>query len=313
MAKTIKTKKEKKPIKKLTEIIDKVIKEKTMNKEETPLKTAQTIELKTSEKEPQIIPEETLEKSVENSTPEVNTEDLVNVLKIPMSEAESENEEPSNSIKEAIFDDDEQIDEKDNESEENLNDRYFEDPEEIESDEDYDSSFFDDEELMSEMAVEVIDLGMQYLAMGIAQDFDNPEKYAVSDYKKKKIKKPLTILLRKRGTKVSPEIMFGVVLLVVYSPMIILAVQERKAKTKAKEEEIKKKKRESIARNIPSSVQDVDHEEIIRQQKEAVGTPVPSITPMVVPEETKSKGRPKGSKDKGKRSTKGYKGNKNAK
>jgi hypothetical protein len=314
MAKKIKTKKEKQPVKKVIEKIDKVIKEKTMNKEETPLKTAQTIELKTSEKEPQIIAEETTPKSVENATPEVNTDDLVNVLKIPMSEAKLENEEPTgSSVKSAIFDDDQPEELADNEHEENLNDKYFGDQEDVDSDEDYDSSFFEDEELMSEMAVEVIDLGMQYLAMGIAQDFDNPEKYQVSDYKKKKIKKPLTILLRKRGTKVSPEIMFGVVLLVVYSPMIILAVQERKAKAKVKEEEMKKKRREKIARNIPSSVIEVDHEEIIRQRKEAVNTPVDSITPMVIPEKPKSKGRPKGSKDKNKRSTKGYKGNKNAK
>jgi len=313
MDKKNKSKKEKQPIKKVINKIDKVIKEKQMNKEENPLKEAQTIELKTTEKEPQIISDKTTEKPIENVTPEVNTTDLVNVLKIPMSEAKSESDDSKvDSVKSAIFDDD-AINENDNEHEEDLNDRYFGDSEDKDSDEDYDSSFFEDEELMSEMAVEVIDLGMQYLAMGIAGDFENPEKYAVSDYKKKKIKKPLTILLRKRGTKVSPEIMFGVVLLVVYSPMIILAVQERKAKSKIKEEEIKKKKRESIARKIPSNVIEVDHEEIIRQRNEAINDPVNSITPMVIPEQPKSKGRPKGSKDKGKRSSKGYKGNKNAK
>ena len=279
------------------------------NKEETPLKKAQTIELKMDENQPQTTPIETTQKSVEiEPTPEVSSKDLVSVLNIPMQEASIESDKPSNEIKSAIFDTSEPIDEE--EDVENLNDRYMGEDDD-ESEEDYDSAFFEDEELMSEMAVEVIDLGMQYLAMGIAGDFENPEKYAVSDYKKKKIKKPLTILLKKRGTKVSPEIMFGVVLLVVYSPMMILAMQERKAKGKIKEEEAKKKRREAIASKIPSSVQDVDHEEIIARRREE-DAPVPSITPIIIPEKPKSKGRPKGSKDKGKRTTKGYKGNKNA-
>ena len=309
MDKKKKAKKGKTINEKVNKETDKVIKEKIMNKEETPLKNAQTIDLKMEEKEPQITPEETTEKTPEK-TPEVNTDDLINVLKVPMQEATLEEmDNDSGSVKDAIFDDPEDdVLEPDIEEEENLNDKYFK---EKESEDDFDGTFFEDEELMSEMAVELIDLGMQTLAQSVAGDFDNPEKYAVSDYKKKKIKKPLTLLLRKRGTKVSPEIMFGVVLLVVYSPVMILAVQDRKAKKKKQQEaqqKAKKKKMDVANSNIPSNIIEVDHEEIMRRQQPPP-PPQETITPMVVP---KSKGRPKGSKDSKKRKTGGYKGNKNA-
>ena len=142
---------------------------------------------------------------------------------------------------------------------------------------------------------------MQTLAMGIAQDFDNPEKYAVTEYKKNKIKKPLELLLRKRGAKVSPEVMFGVVLLVVYAPTMMIAVKERKEKLKAK-----KKAKTDVADQIPDHIQSVDHEEIIRSEDINAQKP---ITPIIIP---KKKGRPKGSKDNKKRSGKNYIGNKNA-
>ena len=326
MAKKIKTKKEGGRNKEITQKKDKEIKEKISNKGDDSLKNAQIIELETTQKTPQIMEDEMTQKTSENDpiideTPaqEVDTDDLVNVLKIPMQQAKTEDDKPSE-IKEAIFDDDTEEPEVVEEPRENLNDRYFGDDMDSESEEDYDGAFFEDEKLMSEMAVEVIDLAMGYLCMTVAQDFENPEKYQVSDYKKNKIKKPLQILLKKRGTKVSPEIMFGVVLLVVYSPMVILAVQERKEKQKLKKEEMAKNKKRDSAKNIPPNIIEVDHEEIINRQKaearqraEANAQKQATITPMVVPEQPKSKGRPKGSKDSKKRSTKGYKGNTNAK
>ena len=323
MAKKIKTKKEGGGNKEITQTKDKEIKEKISNKGDDSLKNAQIIELETTQKTPQIIDDETTQKSEqidEEPAKEIDTDDLVNVLKVPMVEAK-EKTNKAEEIKEAIFDSESEDDDEDEEPEtENLNDKYFKDTDDYQSADDFDNQFFEDEKLMSEMAVEVIDLGMQYLAMGIAQDFENPEKYQVSEYKKNKIKKPLQILLRKRGTKVSPEIMFGVVLLVVYSPMVILAVQERKEKQKLKKEEMAKNKKRDSAKNIPPNIIEVDHEEIINRQKaearqraEANAQKQATITPMVVPEQPKSKGRPKGSKDSKKRSTKGYKGNTNAK
>ena len=271
------------------------IKEKMMNKVEDQIEKEQTKDLETDQKTPPIIEEEMAEKEVEN-TPisDVGTDDLVNVLKIPMQDANNDNDETD--VHSAVFDGDDDDDEDDLVDEENLNDKYFRD---TESEEDFENSFFEDEKLMAEMGVEMIDLAMQTLAMTIAKDFDNPEKYAVSDYKKNKIKKPLELLLRKRGAKVSPEVMFGVVLLVVYAPTMITAINERKEKMKA----AKRPQEPDVADQIPEHIQEVHPQPTSR----------PTAQPMPIPAEPiKKKGRPKGSKDSKKRSTKGYKGNKNA-
>ena len=268
------------------------IKEKIMNKVEDRIENAQTKELEIDQKTPPIIEEEIAE-----NTPisDIGTDELVTALKIPMEDAKVDSEPVD--VHSAVFDSEDDIEEDAEEvEEENLNDRYFED--DGESEEDFDNSFFDDSKLMAEMGVEIIDLGMQTLAMTIAQDFDNPKKYEVSDYKKSKIKKPLELLLRKRGAKVSPEVMFGVVLLVVYAPTIITAINERKEKNKAR-----KNPKPDIAEQIPEHIQEVH----------PVPKTRPTAEPMVIPvDPPKKKGRPKGSKDMKKRSTKGYKGNTNA-
>ena len=280
----------------------KQIKEKMMNKVEDMVeneqkttekmeeKPAQKIDLEMDQKEPETEP--IIDKS---PAQEVGTDELVSVLKIPMADAKVETEPE---VHNALFDSPENNDPEfeDEEEEENLNDKYFK----SESEDDFDSEFFEDETLMAEMGVEIIDLGMQTLAMGIAKDFDNPEKYAVSEYKKKKIKKPLELLLRKRGAKVSPEVMFGVVLLVVYAPTLITAVQERREKMKAK-----KNPKPDIAEQIPEHIQEVRKPAPPPQQEDMVfnkNTPPPTAEPMVIPAEPiKKKGRPKGSKDKTKR------------
>jgi len=289
------------------------MKEKIKNNADSMVENAQTKELEMDQKSTPIIETETTEKPVENTIPaetkvidDVGTSELVSVLKIPMQDAKIETETPD--VHSAIFDGDDNDDDVDDDVEtENLNDRYFDDDKtDQKSDDDFDNDFFEDEKLMAEMGVEIIDLGMQTLAMGIAQDFDNPEKYAVSDYKKNKIKKPLELLLRKRGAKVSPEVMFGVVLLVVYAPTMITAIQERKEKANQKAQ-ARKNAQNDVAEQIPDHIQSVDHEQIMRDQED-VNAPRP-ITPIIIP---KKKGRPKGSKDNKKRSSKGYKGNSNA-
>ena len=119
-----------------------------------------------------------------------------------------------------------------------------------------------------------------------------------SDYKKNKIKKPLEALLRKRGAKVSPEIMFGVVVLIVYAPVFMTAINERKKKNDAR-----KNPKPDVAEQIPKHIKEVH----------PVPETRPTANPMVIPvDPPKKKGRPKGSKDSKKRSTKGYKGNTNA-
>ena len=288
----------KKQIKEVKEKPTQKIKEKISNKVDDMVKNPQTTDIEIEEKPPQKIKVEMPKKEAENievieekPTIKITEEELVKVLKIPMQEAEVEGK--SSSVKEALFSSPESPEPEfeEEEEEENLNDKYFDSDS---SDDDLDSMFFEDEELMSEMAVEIIDLGMTTMAQAIAKDFDNPKKYSVSEYKKNKIKKPLRLLLKKRGVKVSPEIMFGVTLLVIYAPIMVLAVQERKAKANPPTD---------IAEEIPEHIEKVNAEEIRKKYQ--------SPTPM--PEVKKKGGRPKGSKDKKPRKTDGYKGNVNSK
>lgn len=271
----------------------KKIKEKIMNKVEDRIENAQTNDLETEQKTPPIIEEETEEKSQIN---DIGTEELVSALKIPMQDAKNDDSDPVD-VHTAMFDGEDDIeDEEDAEEIENLNDKYFGDDEE--SPDDYDNSFFEDSKLMAEMGVEILDLALQTGAMAIAKDFENPQKYETSEYKKNKIKKPLQKLLEKRGAKVSPEVMFGVVVLIVYAPVFMTAINERKKKNQAQ-----KNPQPDVAEQIPEHIQQVHP---VQAQK-------PTAQPMVVPPAPpKKKGRPKGSKDTKKRKTTGYKGNKNA-
>jgi len=277
----------------------KKIKEKIMNKVEDKMENAQTKDLETDQKTPPIIEEETAEKSPIN---DIGTDELVSALKIPMQDAKSESEPVD--VHSAIFDsEDEDVEEAEEIEEENLNDRYFGD-DDPQSEEDFDNSFFEDSKLMAEMGVEILDLALQTGAMAIAKDFENPEKYETSEYKKNKIKKPLQKLLEKRGAKVSPEVMFGVVVLIVYAPVFMTAINERKKKNDAK-----RNPAPDVAEQIPDHIQEAHPVNQNPSRPNPMPNPMP---PPMPPNPIKKKGRPKGSKDSKKRSTKGYKGNKNA-
>ena len=276
----------------------KKIKEKIMNKVEDRMENAQTNDLQMDQKTPPIIEEETAEKLPIN---DIGTEELVSALKIPMQDAKTEDDEPVD-VHTAMFDS--EPEEEEEEEIENLNDKYFGDDyqeKDYQSEDDYDNSFFEDSKLMAEMGVEILDLALQTGAMAIAKDFENPQKYETSEYKKNKIKKPLQKLLEKRGAKVSPEVMFGVVVLIVYAPVFMTAINERRKKNKESQEP-------DIADQIPDHIQ-----EVRRVETPPVQPQRPTAEPMVVPPAPpKKKGRPKGSKDSKKRKTTGYKGNKNA-
>ena len=284
-------------------VIEEKDKEIITNKGVDMEENAQTIDLKIAEKEDKVIETETTGKPVENtqtSQSEIGEQQLVDALKIPMQKADNENEE--NPVKEALFNSPENEpkfeSEEEEEETEDLNDRYFGGESDGENEDFGDGVFFEDETLMAEMGVEVIDLFMTSVAQGIAGDFSDNKDFSVSDYKKNKIKKPLELLLRKRGVKASPEVMLIIVLLVVYTPMMVLAVNKRKEKQK------KKNKKRDVANDIPQHITEVDYQ--------AVNQSVKSAEPMVIPIE-KKKGRPVGSKDTSKRKTDKYKGNKNAK
>ena len=115
-------------------------------------------------------------------------------------------------------------------------------------DEDGDGDFmFSDHVLMAEMGVEIIDLLMTTGAMAIAKDFGNEEKYSVSDYRKSKLKKPLAMLLEKKGKTLPPEVMFILVIIGVYAPVMMTAMQERQRKNA----EDKQKKKDKIDQETP--------------------------------------------------------------
>lgn len=274
----------------------KKLKEKIMNKVEDRIENAQKNDLEMDQKTPPIIENEMEEKSVENEPiNDIGTDELVTALKIPMQDAKVDSEPED--IHSAVFESEVEEPEIEEEEEtENLNDRYFK--EDYQSEDDFDNEFFQDSKLMAEMGVEILDLALQTGAMAIAQDFENPDKYEVSEYKKNKIKKPLQKLLEKRGAKVSPEVMFGVVVLIVYAPTFMTAINERRRKNQEKNNP-----QPDIAEQIPEHIQEVRP---VQQGR-------PTAEPMVIPPDPpKKKGRPKGSKDSKKRKTSGYKGNKNA-
>ena len=97
-----------------------------------------------------------------------------------------------------------------------------------------DSPFFEDNELLADVGVELIDMMMTYGAMAIAQDFGNEEKYAVSPKRRNRLKEPLAKILQNREIKTAPELAFAFMIVAAYSPIMIAAVQERNRKKKAK-------------------------------------------------------------------------------
>ncbi len=92
------------------------------------------------------------------------------------------------------------------------------------------SALFEDNELLAEIGVEMIDMMMTYGAMALAQDWDNEKKYSIKDARKKKLRDPLAKILESREVKTAPELVFAFMIVVSYSPIMISAVQERRAK-----------------------------------------------------------------------------------
>jgi len=94
------------------------------------------------------------------------------------------------------------------------------------------SSLFEDNELLAQIGVELIDMMMTYGAMAIAKDWDNEEKYAIKEKRKKRLEAPLQKILENRQVKTAPELVFAFMLIVSYSPVMIMGVQERRRKKK---------------------------------------------------------------------------------
>ena len=205
----------------------------------------------------------TLENGIPREEVVKNTseKDVLQMLRIPTAESQEKGEEKSFQ-KEAepefdiIRDEDEPFfsDEKEedpfatDDQKENVEDEFsnFDDYKDMgEGDADW---MFSDHALMAEMGVEIIDLLMTTGCMAIAKDFGNDEKYSVPDYKKAKLKKPLAMLLEKRGKTLPPEVMFVLVVIGVYAPALFVAVQERQRKGKEAQAEAEREAQAQVVK-----------------------------------------------------------------
>ena len=116
-------------------------------------------------------------------------------------------------------------------------------PQPAPSDDD-DMNELEDPELLADLAVEVVDLIVVMVATGIAGEH-RPE-FEVSEYKRKKIKKPAAILLARLGAKVDPWVVLLIAFLAVYGPVVYQAIQiknekkKRAAQLKAQQDKIEK-------------------------------------------------------------------------
>ena len=213
-------------------------------------------------------------KNVENIAKELSQEDLINALNIPVENDGKDREE---------IDQNKIVDEPQFEN--------------VDMGSSLENEMFEDSDLMAEIGVELIDLLIVNGCQAIAKDWGNEDKYSVSDRKKSKLKKPLAQLLRKKGTKIEPEYIFGIMVLVMYAPKLIEAVQQRKANKKKAQQETQIEKIQ-----LPNNP---------RSPRPAFATPLEVVETQTQIEEQpvkkKRAGRPKGSKDTKPRKTDGYK------
>ena len=242
--------------------------------------------------------------NIDNVAKELSQEDLINALKIPVQNDGKDREEIDQNkiVDEPEFEDVESSIEDDDDFD-------LDNDDDLNFGEDMGSSLenelFEDSDLMAEIGVELIDLLIVNGCQALAKDWGNEDKYSVSDRKKSKLKKPLAQLLRKKGTKIEPEYIFGVMVLVMYAPKVIEAVQQRK---------INKQKAEAKPEPQPIELsQNPRHPRPAFAPPFEVVTPTPPTQP-IIPVEPKQEpvkksrgGRPKGSKDTKPRKKDGYK------
>ena len=247
---------------------------------------------------------EQYQNNVETIAKELSQEDLINALNIPVENDGKDREE---------IDQDKIVDEPEFENVEssvdNDDDDFSFDDEDLNFGEDMGSSLenemFEDSDLMAEIGVELIDLLIVNGCQAIAKDWGNEDKYSVSDRKKAKLKKPLAQLLRKKGTKIEPEYIFGVMVLVMYAPKVIEAVQQRKANKQKAQEQPQPEPIELPTNPRFPRPAFAPPLEVVEPQPQP--QPQPQPEPKTQPTKRKRAGRPKGSKDSKPRKTDGYK------
>jgi hypothetical protein len=165
---------------------------------------------------------------------------------------------------------------------------------------DVDSGLFEDNSLLSEIGIELIDMLMAYGAMAIAKDWDNEDKYSISAKRKKKLQAPLEKILESREVKTAPELVFALMLIASYSPLMIEAVQERKRKKAASTSNPIQNMRAVSTPSKKAETTSEDNISVIPQRQQEVETPddEDAMAEMMAKMQTKRKaGRPVGSTD----------------
>lgn len=177
-------------------------------------------------------------------------------------------------------------------------------------------SLFEDTEALSEMVVELLDLGMNYTSQAISTEWGEDEKYSIPESRKKKLRKPLAKLLEKRAPKVSPELAFMVFAIAIYSPQLIKAYQVRRKKLAEDSKPVNvpfpQPSDPAVPTPITMEVDETDeYEDMLKEMhKSSVVSPplqAPINTQNIVTNEKPKKrkaGRPKGAKDSVKRKAK---------
>jgi hypothetical protein len=171
-------------------------------------------------------------------------------------------------------------------------------------------SLFEDTEALSEMCVELLDLGMNYTSQAISTEWGEDEKYSIPESRKRKLRKPLAKLLQKRAPKVSPELAFMVFAIAIYSPQLIKAYQVRREKLKentppspAPMQVVRNEDPQASVFKPPIEDDESDEYESILQDMRNKSVQS-EIKPIKNEKPKRKAGRPKGAKDKSKRKTK---------
>jgi len=179
------------------------------------------------------------------------------------------------------------------------------------------NELFEDSEALSEMCVELLDLGMNYASQAISMDWGQDEKYSIPDSRKRKLRKPLAKLLEKRAPKVSPELAFMVFVVALYSPQLIKAYGVRRQKMADKKAAKPTQPMRIPSQDVPTSPMTPppapqpgavtpdeanEYDELIRAMR-AKGTEKTTsneaapASPAAPAQPKRKPGRPKGSKD----------------
>lgn len=129
-----------------------------------------------------------------------------------------------------------------------------------------------DYDLVAEFSIELLDLGLGFGARAISGEWDNSndKAYEISDRKKAQLRKPLQKILERKGTRISPEWLFGIMVVALYFPMYMDAYKVRQKKKKQEEEKNKSKKPANKKPESKPTLNKVADEKILTKEQAGI-------------------------------------------